>query len=118
MHYLFVLSFRQRRAAADLESHIKPALPVLPFGTKSIFNAGNFDQSDDKELFQKQSYKDKNSEFSRFCKAIRTIERERIKMRERLQVRIGISYGIDLNILIEFLTGFSISHHRDENINF
>jgi hypothetical protein len=66
---------------------------VLPFGAKSMFNSGNFDQSDDKELFQKQSYKDKNSEFSRFCKAIRTIERERIKMRERLQVRIGVTHA-------------------------
>jgi hypothetical protein len=93
MYNLFVFSFHQRRAAADLENHIKPALPVLPFGAKSMFNSGNFDQSDDKELFQKQSYKDKNSEFSRFCKAIRTIERERIKMRERLQVRIGVTHA-------------------------
>ena len=80
---------RTYRAAADLENHIKPALPLLPFGTKSIIGSGpgSMDQSDDTELFKVQSYKDKNSEFSRFCKAIRTIERERIKLRERLQVR-------------------------------
>ena len=74
------------RAAADLEDHIEPALPLLPFGLKPVTNPGSADHSDDTELFSKQSYKDKNSEFSRFCKAIRTIEKERIKMRERLQV--------------------------------
>lgn len=74
------------RAAADLDSHIKPSLPLLPFSTKGIINAGSTDQSDDTELFNKQSYKDKTSEFSRFCKAIRTIERERITLREKLQV--------------------------------
>jgi hypothetical protein len=74
------------RAAADLEDHIKPALPMLPYALKSSTNPGSVDQSDDTDLFSKQSYKEKNSEFSRFCKAIRTIEKERIKMRERLQV--------------------------------
>ena len=74
------------RAAADLEDHIKPALPMLPFGLKPVTNPGSSDQSDDTELFSNQSYKEKNSEFSRFCKALRTIEKERIKMRERLQV--------------------------------
>ena len=92
LHLIFVRTHffgRTYRAAADLENHIKPALPLLPFGTKSIIGSGpgSMDQSDDTELFKVQSYKDKNSEFSRFCKAIRTIERERIKLRERLQVR-------------------------------
>ena len=59
---------------------------MLPFGLKPVTNPGSSDQSDDTELLSKQSYKEKNSEFSRFCKAIRTIEKERIKMRERLQV--------------------------------
>jgi hypothetical protein len=59
---------------------------MLPYALKSVTNPGSVDQSDDTDLFSKQSYKEKNSEFSRFCKAIRTIEKERIKMRERLQV--------------------------------
>ena len=97
-----------------MENHIKPALPVLPFGTKSMFSSGIFDQSDDKELFQKQSYKDKNSEFSRFCKAIRTIERERIKMRERLQVINGILYAF----CISHTGTFSFIDYQDDSIDF
>lgn len=82
------------RAAADLEDHIKPSLPTLPSGSKPIIaSTGIVNQSDDAELFKKQSYKDKNSEFLRFCKAIRTIERERIRLRERIQVVVIIFNG-------------------------
>lgn len=80
---------------------------MLPFGLKPVVNPVSSDQSDDTELFRNQSYKEKNSEFSRFCKALRTIEKERIKMRERLQVT-RVPVFSELTFPIIMISNYSI----------
>lgn len=70
------------RIAADLELNIRNQLPTLP----AVSTAGGILKfspiSDDKY----QAIKSSDSTLTRFCKTLRTIEYERLKLREALQV--------------------------------
>jgi hypothetical protein len=69
------------RIAADLETNTKPDLPLLPAISTTPLRIAPDEGS------YPESEKAVESEFSRFCKALRTIENERLMLRDSLQVR-------------------------------
>lgn len=68
------------RVAADLESLAGSALPILPL-PKSVFSDAQMNPSYGSPM---------DSELTRYCRALRTIESERIKIRETLQSDLGM----------------------------
>lgn len=69
------------RIAADLETLTRASLPTLPVPAAN------------REEQQPPSYDaDSPSELTRFCRALRTIEGERLKIRETLQHDLGVKF--------------------------
>ena len=68
------------RVAADLESLAGSPLPLLPL-PKSVFSDAQMNPSYNSPM---------DSELTRYCRALRTIESERLKIRESLQSDLGI----------------------------
>ena len=104
---LFLLTF-SIRISADLAAHTKQGLPVLP-GTNSgrsllssntqtvgsnslMYGGSNSGGTSTLLVAEKMNERSasvtnqEDSEFTRFCKALKTIENERLKQRLRLQV--------------------------------
>jgi hypothetical protein len=74
------------RIAADLETLTRASLPTLPVSAATR-------EVDSQSPSSSPSYDtDSPSELTRFCRALRTIEGERLKIRETLQHDMGVKF--------------------------
>ena len=82
------------KIAADLEANLTPTLPTLPEISELESKSLDYDDFSD---FSTYSTSDRNyynkpreSEFHRFCKALKAVENERVRMREKLSRDLNV----------------------------